>query len=166
MDKEYVMSIFPNIFSPHRCIICMEDMNEGDQIRHLPCMHAFHVDCIDDWLTRKFQCPACMEPIEMGLFAAFSLAHEAPTTAWVCKGLRIETKQHSHRTPCHRHQRLCRARSTKRPSVARRSLLLRGVLHLQGHQHQRRLLPSQLNCQIPRLSCRLRMPWSKNQDLY
>lgn len=86
VDKECVMNIcFKHFLSSHRCIICMEDMNEGDQIRHLPCMHAFHVDCIDDWLTRKFQCPACMEPIEMGLFAAFSLAHEAPTTALVCK---------------------------------------------------------------------------------
>jgi len=56
----------------------MDAMEEGDAVRHLPCLHSYHRHCIDDWLTRKFQCPSCMEPVESGLLATFSIANETP----------------------------------------------------------------------------------------
>uniref|UniRef100_A0A9J7XPN2 Ring finger protein 11b n=1 Tax=Cyprinus carpio carpio TaxID=630221 RepID=A0A9J7XPN2_CYPCA len=34
------------------CVICMMDFVYGDPIRFLPCMHIYHLDCIDDWLMR------------------------------------------------------------------------------------------------------------------
>ncbi|KAI1236829.1 hypothetical protein IHE44_0015083 [Lamprotornis superbus] len=46
------------------CVICMMDFVYGDPIRFLPCMHIYHLDCIDDWLMRSFTCPSCMEPME------------------------------------------------------------------------------------------------------
>uniref|UniRef100_A0A8C0BFW9 RING-type domain-containing protein n=1 Tax=Buteo japonicus TaxID=224669 RepID=A0A8C0BFW9_9AVES len=36
------------------CVICMMDFVYGDPIRFLPCMHIYHLDCIDDWLMRSF----------------------------------------------------------------------------------------------------------------
>lgn len=36
------------------CIICLEEYQEGEKIRTLPCKHQFHSVCIDLWLiTRK-----------------------------------------------------------------------------------------------------------------
>ncbi|RWS04200.1 E3 ubiquitin-protein ligase RNF13-like isoform X3, partial [Dinothrombium tinctorium] len=42
------------------CVICLEEYNEGDKLRALPCHHVFHVKCIDPWLIkRKKVCPVC-----------------------------------------------------------------------------------------------------------
>ncbi|XP_023674558.1 RING finger protein 11-like [Paramormyrops kingsleyae] len=53
------------------CVICMMDFTYGDPIRSLPCMHIYHVDCIDDWLTRSFTCPSCMEPVDAALLTSY-----------------------------------------------------------------------------------------------
>ncbi|CAL5035282.1 unnamed protein product [Urochloa decumbens] len=45
---------------PEACAICLEDYNNGDMIRHLPCKHEFHKTCIDSWLTKWGTfCPIC-----------------------------------------------------------------------------------------------------------
>ncbi|RCV32724.1 hypothetical protein SETIT_7G026400v2 [Setaria italica] len=42
------------------CAICLEDYNNGDMLRHLPCKHEFHKICIDSWLTKWGTfCPIC-----------------------------------------------------------------------------------------------------------
>lgn len=53
------------------CIICMVEFLVGDSIRFLPCMHTYHVKCIDDWLMRSFICPSCMEPVDAALLSTF-----------------------------------------------------------------------------------------------
>lgn len=49
------------------CVICMVEFSKGDCIRFLPCLHTYHVHCIDDWLMRSFICPSCMEPVDVAL---------------------------------------------------------------------------------------------------
>jgi small-conductance mechanosensitive channel len=42
-----------------QCMVCLDNFRAGDQIRILPCLHRFHVACIDPWLRRNCCCPNC-----------------------------------------------------------------------------------------------------------
>lgn len=59
----------PPLSSLTRCAICMMDYCAGEPIRLLPCMHYYHLHCIDDWLMRSLTCPTCMERVDTGLMA-------------------------------------------------------------------------------------------------
>ncbi|KAL7267098.1 hypothetical protein RUND412_010330 [Rhizina undulata] len=42
------------------CAICLDTIEEDDDIRGLTCGHAFHSSCLDPWLTsRRACCPLC-----------------------------------------------------------------------------------------------------------
>lgn len=46
------------------CVICLSGFDEGEIGRSLPkCGHAFHVECIDMWLSSHRNCPICRAPI-------------------------------------------------------------------------------------------------------
>ncbi|KAI5082913.1 hypothetical protein GOP47_0002656 [Adiantum capillus-veneris] len=43
-----------------QCTVCLGDYQEGEKIQKLPaCNHSFHVQCIDEWLTKNVTCPIC-----------------------------------------------------------------------------------------------------------
>ncbi|XP_024192476.1 E3 ubiquitin-protein ligase SDIR1 isoform X1 [Rosa rugosa] len=41
------------------CSVCLEQVNTGELIRSLPCLHQFHASCIDPWLRQQGTCPVC-----------------------------------------------------------------------------------------------------------
>lgn len=45
------------------CQICMENFEEGDELRTLPCFHLFHSHCVDQWLKVNSICPTCRHKI-------------------------------------------------------------------------------------------------------
>ena len=47
-----------------KCTICLCEFEEGEDVRRLPCMHLFHVSCVDQWLTTVKFCPLCRVDIE------------------------------------------------------------------------------------------------------
>ena len=47
-----------------KCTICLCEFDDGEDVRRLPCMHLFHVACVDQWLTLNKRCPICRVDIE------------------------------------------------------------------------------------------------------
>ncbi|KAH0539109.1 hypothetical protein FGG08_004347 [Glutinoglossum americanum] len=42
------------------CAICLDSLDDEDDVRGLTCGHAFHASCVDPWLTgRRACCPLC-----------------------------------------------------------------------------------------------------------
>lgn len=47
-----------------KCTICLSEFENEEDVRRLPCMHLFHSECVDQWLTTNKQCPICRVDIE------------------------------------------------------------------------------------------------------
>ncbi|XP_031496744.1 E3 ubiquitin-protein ligase ATL31-like [Nymphaea colorata] len=42
------------------CAVCLSEFQDDDKLRLLPqCSHAFHPECIDEWLSSHVTCPVC-----------------------------------------------------------------------------------------------------------
>ncbi|KAH7686160.1 Zinc finger RING/FYVE/PHD-type protein [Dioscorea alata] len=42
-----------------KCMICLDELVTGTEVKRLPCSHLFHGDCIDGWFAQKDSCPLC-----------------------------------------------------------------------------------------------------------
>ena len=45
------------------CTICLEDLEVGDEVFLLPCLHKFHKDCLNPWMKNSKDCPICRQSI-------------------------------------------------------------------------------------------------------
>ncbi|KAH9203627.1 hypothetical protein DL95DRAFT_501674, partial [Leptodontidium sp. 2 PMI_412] len=46
------------------CSVCMDDVQNGDEVVVLPCTHWFHEACAGAWLSEHNTCPICRKAIE------------------------------------------------------------------------------------------------------
>lgn len=60
-DNPIATAIVPETVEPGDiCAICIETLEDDEDIRGLTCGHAFHASCVDPWLTsRRACCPLC-----------------------------------------------------------------------------------------------------------
>jgi len=42
-----------------QCVICLEEFEEGIELKRLSCKHHYHSSCIDKWLIQNGKCPLC-----------------------------------------------------------------------------------------------------------
>jgi hypothetical protein len=51
------------------CVICCCELEDGDEVRTLPCSHGFHRGCIDKWLLSDAfgakSCPVCITEVKV-----------------------------------------------------------------------------------------------------
>eukprot|EP00756_Hemistasia_phaeocysticola_P051102 Hpha_TRINITY_DN26282_c0_g1::TRINITY_DN26282_c0_g1_i1::g.184621::m.184621 len=47
--------------APLMCVFCQTDLEEGAEIREFPCLHRYHVACVDQWMRRSKVCPTCRQ---------------------------------------------------------------------------------------------------------
>lgn len=66
------------------CSVCLEDLDAGVP---LECGHAFHYECIVEWLRHGSTCPVCRSPVaERGRDAVPLLVHpRRPSSLWVTR---------------------------------------------------------------------------------
>merc|ERR1719436_101167 len=46
-----------------KCLICLEEFGDGDEVKTLPCLHIYHQKCVERWLGTDNSCPVCKTPI-------------------------------------------------------------------------------------------------------
>merc|ERR1719401_120073 len=46
-----------------QCSVCLEQFQEGEELRLLPCFHKYHRACIDQWFQNSPACPMCKRSI-------------------------------------------------------------------------------------------------------
>ena len=50
-------------FESASCCICLHDFSAQRIGRIVPCVHAFHEECIDSWILCENECPICMRSL-------------------------------------------------------------------------------------------------------
>lgn len=59
------MSSTKSLYQDFRCVVCMEDFEQTDEVRLLPCTHYFHLTCAAGWLQDHNSCPTCKKKVVM-----------------------------------------------------------------------------------------------------
>ena len=56
------------------CVVCREAFQPGQSVTRLPCLHAYHTDCIVPWLRTSTKCPMCRSDVIEGARKMHELA--------------------------------------------------------------------------------------------
>ncbi|CAN1334328.1 E3 ubiquitin-protein ligase At4g11680 [Linum perenne] len=46
------------------CCICLSKYKDKEEVRELPCLHTFHLKCVDQWLRIISCCPLCKQELK------------------------------------------------------------------------------------------------------
>merc|ERR1712062_394856 len=52
-----------NLGEQTKCLICLDEFKDGDDVKTLPCLHIYHQKCIERWLSTDNSCPVCKTSI-------------------------------------------------------------------------------------------------------
>ncbi|EPS57981.1 hypothetical protein M569_16836, partial [Genlisea aurea] len=63
-SKNQVSHRNPNLNDWGECCICLAKYRVKEEIRQLPCLHVFHLNCVDQWLRIISCCPLCKQGIQ------------------------------------------------------------------------------------------------------
>ena len=47
-----------------RCIICLEDFRNNENVYKLPCKHIFHIHCLNEEIKSRQKCPICRKELK------------------------------------------------------------------------------------------------------
>eukprot|EP00741_Cyanophora_paradoxa_P004623 tig00000821_g4487.t1 len=50
--------------SARECSVCLSEWRAGERLKILPCIHTFHVKCIERWLQINLTCPSCNRRVD------------------------------------------------------------------------------------------------------
>lgn len=64
------------------CAVCLERIEEKQEIFRLPCQHLFHEECLKPWMERYGSCPSCRSAIDAALDTAQKAAEERWQETW------------------------------------------------------------------------------------
>ena len=64
-----------------QCAICRMEFEDNDVMRVLPCRHAEHAECLDQWLRLNRSCPLCQRDVAPRAGTGDDAAAPAPA-AW------------------------------------------------------------------------------------
>lgn len=82
---------------PDTCAICLECFAPGEKLRHLPCRHVFHCNCIDVWLTQTRKiCPLCKRKIGSDSDSECSTSDLASTSQAPNDSVALYSSPHDH----------------------------------------------------------------------
>ncbi|KAH7679493.1 Zinc finger RING/FYVE/PHD-type protein [Dioscorea alata] len=57
--ERMVTEVFQGEGEDMDCVICLEELVSGMEVKRLPCSHCFHGQCIDGWFQGMDKCPLC-----------------------------------------------------------------------------------------------------------
>ena len=58
-NRNYITYKLGKTNNEYECVICLENMINGDEIILTECFHMYHKNCIGDWLKISNICPIC-----------------------------------------------------------------------------------------------------------
>ncbi|KAF0890148.1 hypothetical protein E2562_038251 [Oryza meyeriana var. granulata] len=61
------------------CGVCLEEFEEGDKLRKMPCEHCFHESCVFKWLRASRLCPYCRFTMPAEILP---LSHQKDQRTW------------------------------------------------------------------------------------
>ena len=60
VEKVYYFKLKKD-FENNECIICLDNMIVGNNIKSLQCGHIYHYECINKWFNVRKECPVCFK---------------------------------------------------------------------------------------------------------